>query len=440
MRVSFFKNIVFIPILGLICCGSTTDQKNDGFANSHILNDTLNISVINNLKKDTLLMGRNISEKSSTHIFTGANQWQAYMKLLKGKKVGIVANQTSVVNDTLESKNSLRVVDVHLVDFIYEFDNTISKVFAPEHGFRGTADAGEVIKDGVDLKTGIPIVSLYGKNKKPSKEQLKDIDIMVFDIQDVGARFYTYISTLHYVMEACAENSITLVVLDRPNPNGHYIDGPILEPQHTSFVGMHPVPVVHGMTIGEYAQMINGQGWLKNKAQCDLKVIAMKNYTHQTPYSLVIKPSPNLPNDVAINLYPSLCFFEGTPISAGRGTNKQFQLFGAPTLPQETYTYGFTPMANQGAKNPKFKAQNCFGLDVSTTKKLYGIQLKWLIDAYRDSQNKKDFFNSFFLKLSGTSLLQEQIKQGLSQKQIKDSWQQGLQNYNTMRKKYLLYN
>ena len=439
MSVSFFKNIVFIPILGLICCGSTNEQKNDGFADSLILKDTLNTTVTNNLEKDTLLVGRSIFEKSSDHIFTGANQWQAYMKLLKGKKVGIVANQTSVVNDTLESKNSLRVVDFHLVDFIYEFDNTISKVFATEHGFRGTADAGEAIKDAVDLKTGIPIISLYGKNKKPSKEQLKDIDIMVFDIQDVGARFYTYISTLHYVMEACAENNIELVVLDRPNPNGHYIDGPILEPQHASFVGMHPVPVVHGMTIGEYAQMINGQGWLKNKVQCDLKVIAMKNYTHQTAYSLAIKPSPNLPNDVAINLYPSLCFFEGTPISAGRGTNKQFQLFGGPTLPQEIYTYGFTPQANLGAKNPKFKSQDCFGRDLSTTKKLYGIQLSWLIDAYSDSQNKKDFFNSFFLKLSGTTLLQEQIQQGLTQKQIKATWQQDLQTYNTMRKNYLLY-
>ena len=439
MRVSFFKNIVFIPILGLICCGSTTEQKNDGFANSLILNDTLHTTVLNNQKRDTLLVGRSIFEKSSDHIFTGANQWPAYMKLLKGKNVGIVANQTSVVNDTLEYKNSLRVVDFHLVDFIYEFDNTISKVFAPEHGFRGTADAGEAIKDAVDLKTGIPIISLYGKNKKPSKEQLKDIDIMVFDIQDVGARFYTYISTLHFVMEACAENNIELVVLDRPNPNGHYIDGPILEPQHASFVGMHPVPVVHGMTIGEYAQMINGQGWLKNKVTCDLRVIAMKNYTHQTAYSLAIKPSPNLPNDVAINLYPSLCFFEGTPISAGRGTNKQFQLFGSPTLPQEIYTYGFTPQANQGAKNPKFKAQNCFGLDLSTTKKLNEINLNWLIDAYRVSQNKKDFFNSFFLKLSGTSLLQEQIQQGLTQKQIKATWQQGLQKYNTMRKNYLLY-
>ena len=439
MRVSFFKNIVFIPILGLICCGSTTEQKNDGFANSLILNDTLHTTVLNNQKRDTLLVGRSIFEKSSDHIFTGANQWPAYMKLLKGKNVGIVANQTSVVNDTLEYKNSLRVVDFHLVDFIYEFDNTISKVFAPEHGFRGTADAGEAIKDAVDLKTGIPIISLYGKNKKPSKEQLKDIDIMVFDIQDVGARFYTYISTLHFVMEACAENNIELVVLDRPNPNGHFIDGPILEPQHASFVGMHPVPVVHGMTIGEYAQMINGQGWLKNKVTCDLRVIAMKNYTHQTAYSLAIKPSPNLPNDVAINLYPSLCFFEGTPISAGRGTNKQFQLFGSPTLPQEIYTYGFTPQANQGAKNPKFKAQNCFGLDLSTTKKLNEINLNWLIDAYSVSQNKKDFFNSFFLKLSGTSLLQEQIQQGLTQKQIKATWQQGLQKYNTMRKNYLLY-
>ncbi len=439
MRVSFFKNIVFIPILGLICCGSTTEQKNDSVGNSLIFNNTLHATVSNNQMADTLLVGRSISKKSSSHIFTGANQWQEYMPLLKDKNVGIVANQTSVVNDTLANKNTLRVVDVHLVDFIYEFDNTITKVFAPEHGFRGTADAGEAIKDGIDLKTGIPIISLYGTNKKPSKEQLKDIDIMIFDIQDVGARFYTYISTLHYVMEACAENGIELVVLDRPNPNSHYVDGPILESQHASFVGMHPVPIVHGMTIGEYAQMINGEGWLKNQIQCKLRVIAMKNYTHQTPYSLSIKPSPNLPNDLAINLYPSLCLFEGTSISVGRGTQKQFQLFGAPTLPQKIYTYSFTPEVNQGAKNPKFKAQDCFGIDLSSTKKLYGLNLNWLLDAYRDSQNKKDFFNSFFLKLSGTSLLQEQIQQGFTQQQIKNTWQQGLQTYKAMRKNYLLY-
>ena len=439
MKVSFFKNIVFIPILGLICFGSTTERKKESIITSQILNYILCKRVSNNKRPDTLLLGRSISEKSKSHIFTGANRWEEYMPLLKNKNVGVVANQTSVVNDTLAYKNTLRVLDFHLVDFIYEFDNTITKVFAPEHGFRGTADAGEAIKDGIDLKTGIPIISLYGTNKKPSKEQLKDIDIMIFDIQDVGARFYTYISTLHYVMEACAENGIELLVLDRPNPNGHYIDGPILESQHASFVGMHPVPIVHGMTIGEYAQMINGESWLKNQIHCKLRVIAMKNYTHQTPYSLSIKPSPNLPNDTAINLYPSLCLFEGTSISVGRGTQKQFQLFGAPTLPQEIYNYSFIPEANQGAKNPKFKSQDCYGIDLSSTKKLYGLNINWLLDAYRVSENKKDFFNSFFLKLSGTSLLQEQIQQGFTQQQIKNTWQQGLQTYKAMRKNYLLY-
>ena len=450
MGVSFFKNIVFIPILGLFSCGSSAVEKNQGLAHNIIAQDTLHISEnkkatkeesakIKTTLQDTILIGRSIPAKSSKHILTGANQWQSYMDLLSNKKVGVVANQTSMVNDTLENKHNLRVVDFHLVDFINEFDKNVTKVFAPEHGFRGKADAGEVVKDGVDLKTGIPIISLYGKNKKPTAAQLSNVDIMVFDIQDVGARFYTYISSLHYVMEACAENNIPVIVLDRPNPNGHYTDGPILEPEHTSFVGMHPVAVVHGMTIGEYAQMINGQGWLANQIQCDLRVIKMKNYTHQTTYSLPVKPSPNLPNDVAITLYPSLCFFEGTPISAGRGTSKQFQIFGAPTLSKKNYSYGFTPQANEGAKYPKFKGEYCNGLDLSNTKKLNKINLHWLIQAYTTSGKKEEFFNTFFTKLAGTTKLQEQITQGHSEKQIRASWQQGLNAYNLMRKEYLLY-
>ena len=318
-------------------------------------------------------------------------------------------------------------------------DISVKKVFAPEHGFRGTADAGEHVKDGIDSKTGVPLISLYGSNKKPNQQQLKDIDVVVFDIQDVGARFYTYISTLHYVMEACAEAGIYLIVLDRPNPNGHYIDGPILENEHQSFVGMHPVPVVHGLTIGEYAQMINGEGWLKNNVKCELRVIKMRHYTHQTPYSLPIKPSPNLPNDQAINLYPSLCFFEGTFINAGRGTEMQFQIFGAPSLPASKYTFEYTPQANEGAKNPKFKGQLCHGKDLRNEPRLSKINLEWLIEAYNANGKKSGFFNSFFVKLAGTEKLQKQIEQGLSAEEIRDSWKEGLENFKEIRKKYLLY-
>ena len=262
---------------------------------------------------------------------------------------------------------------------------------------------------------------------------------MIFDIQDVGARFYTYISTLHYMMEACAENNIPLLILDRPNPNGHYIDGPILEPQHKSFVGMHPVPVVHGMTIGEYAQMINGEGWLTNGLKCDITIIKNKNYTHQSEYSLPIKPSPNLPNDVAINLYPSLCFFEGTTLSAGRGTEMQFQIFGAPNLPPEYYPFIFTPQANEGAKYPKFKNELCHGKDLRENKKLNKLNLEWLIEAYVSTGKRKDFFNSFFTKLAGTTKLQEQIEKGYTYREIRKTWLKGLVTYDKMRQKYSLY-
>lgn len=439
MVLAFVKNTLFITLLGLFSCGNTS--KDASINNQNTLEKTeINTNIVFNKKKNDTVkrFGRVFTEDKST-IRTGANQFTEYMPLLKGKKVGIVANQTSMVNDSLDYPDERRIVDNHLVDFIMEFDNHVIKVFAPEHGFRGKADAGEIVKDGIDVKTKIPVVSLYGKNKKPTADQLKDIDVMVFDIQDVGARFYTYISSLHYVMEACAEAGIPVIVLDRPNPNGHYIDGPILEKEHASFVGMHPVPVVHGMTIGEYAQMINGEGWLKNSAKCDLTVIKMKQYVRDMEYSLPIKPSPNLPNDVAINLYPSLCFFEGTIVSAGRGTENQFQVFGAPSLPAKFYDFKFTPHANEGAKKPKFKDELCNGKDLRNNPKLDKLNLEWLIEAYVANGKNKDFFNNFFVKLAGTKNLQEQIEKGYTAREIKKTWLEGLADYDKMRQKYLLY-
>ncbi|WGH76545.1 DUF1343 domain-containing protein [Tenacibaculum tangerinum] len=383
-----------------------------------------------------------IQPKEPKTIKTGADRIDQYLPFLKNKNIAIVANQTSILHVLQRAEVAPNVMGSattthHLVDYLHHYDGiNVQQVFAPEHGFRGKADAGEAIADGKDVKTNIPIISLYGKNKKPSPEQLKGTDVVVFDIQDVGARFYTYISTLHYVMEACAEATIPVIVLDRPNPNGHYIDGPILEPEHKSFVGMHPVPVVYGMTIGEYAQMINGEKWLANGVQCDLTVIPLENYTHQSIYSLPIKPSPNLPNDISINLYPSLCFFEGTNVSAGRGTDKQFQIYGSPFL--EKTNFSFTPQPNEGAKYPKYKGELCYGEDISTHQRLANLNLSWLLKAYKQSP-KKDFFNAFFTKLAGTKKLQQQIEQGLSEKEIKTSWQQDLESFKKVREKYVLY-
>jgi len=282
----------------------------------------------------------------------------------------------------------------------------------------------------------LQIVSLYGKNKKPSTIQLKGIDAVVFDIQDVGARFYTYISSLHYVMEACAEMGIPVIVLDRPNPNAHYIDGPVLETAHSSFVGMHKVPVVYGMTIGEYGKMINGEKWLENGIQCDLTVIPLENYNHQTAYRLPIKPSPNLPNDKSISLYPSLCFFEGTNVSAGRGTAMQFQIYGSPFL--ERSAFSFTPRANEGAKYPKHKNKRCFGEDLRTAQNLKKLDLSYLIRAYQQNTTK-EFFNTFFTKLAGTEKLQEQIEKELTEKEIRASWKKDLEVFKNVRNKYLIY-
>jgi uncharacterized protein YbbC (DUF1343 family) len=381
-------------------------------------------------------------------IKTGADNYENYLPLLKDKKIGIVTNQTGEIKliksiaqiegingnykgEDIEYKNQ------SIVDFLVEKKVSVQKIFAPEHGFRGTADAGEHIIDGKDTKTGLPIISLYGNNKKPKPEQLAGIDVMVFDLQDVGARFYTYISSLHYVMEACAEKNIQLIVLDRPNPNGSIVDGPILEKEFTSFVGMHPIPTLHGMTIGEYAQMINGEKWLKDSIQCELIVIPCSSYNKEMAYSLPVKPSPNLPNDQSINLYASLCLFEGTNVSVGRGTEKQFQIYGSPFLPKSDFS--FTPIPNLGAKEPLYKNELCYGEDLTSIKKVDKLELKWLIKAYKSTSDKSKFFNPFFSKLAGTKKLQQQIESGISEEEIRKSWEKGLVDFKEMRKKYLIY-
>jgi len=380
-----------------------------------------------------LLISCNSSAQEQNQIITGAQRTDLYIPILQSKQnIAIVANQTSVILDSLNNPK-------HLVDSLLSLDLKISKVFAPEHGFRGKADAGEHITDTKDKKTGLPIISLYGSNRKPSAEQLKDIDAVVFDIQDVGVRFYTYISTLHYIMEACAEQNIPVIVLDRPNPNGHYVDGPVLELEYKSFIGMHPVPVVYGMTIGEYGRMINGENWLENELKCDLKVIPLKNYNHNSDYSLPIKPSPNLPNDTSINLYSSICFFEGTTVSCGRGTEMQFQIFGDPKLPETSFDFNFTPVPNFGSKHPKHQDQLCFGLDLREHQKLNSINLDWLIAAYKAYPDKDEFFNTFFKKLAGTEKLQVQIEIGLTASHIRDSWQFDLYTFKKIRSKYLIY-
>jgi len=362
-------------------------------------------------------------------IIISAANVDAYIPLLKQKKVGIVAHQASVI---LNKKNT-----IHLVDLLRKKNISIQKVFAPEHGFRGRADAGEKVKNRVDPKTQLPIISLYGKNRKPNKEQLKGIEIMVFDLQDVGVRFYTYLSTLHNVMEACAENNIPLIVLDRPNPNAHYIDGPVLNLEHKSFVGMHPVPIVYGMTIGEYAQMINGEKWLANSIKCDLTVIPLENYTHQKTYELIIRPSPNLPNKQSIALYPSLCLLEPTKVSIGRGTDLQFQVYGHPGFPKTDFS--FVPKSNFGSKNPKHKGQICYGENLTIVNPPSKIELKWLLNAYSNFSEKDSFFLKGFERISGVSNLKKQLVEGASEKKIRDSWTDGLNEFKKTRTKYLLY-
>lgn len=364
-------------------------------------------------------------------IKTGADQTEVYLPLLKNKKIGIVSNQTSLIGKT------------HLIDSLLSLKINIKKVFCPEHGFRGDSEAGAKIENNIDSKTNLPIISLYGKNKKPGKADLNGLDIVIFDIQDVGVRFYTYISTLHYVMEACAENNIQLIVFDRPNPNGYYVDGPVLNPKFSSFVGMHKVPIVHGMTIGEYAEMINGEKYLSFQLKCNLKVVKVLNYSHKDYYILNVKPSPNLTNMNAVYLYPSLCLFEGTVMSIGRGTSKPFQIIGHPLL--ENTDYSFTPASIKGmSENPPYKGEICNGYDLSefSTAILRSeakLNLFWLIDTYKRLFNKTKFFNDFFDKLAGNDLLRKQIIEGKSEEEIKSSWETDLKVFKDIRKKYLLY-
>ncbi|MGB5272630.1 MAG: DUF1343 domain-containing protein [Flavobacteriaceae bacterium] len=380
-----------------------------------------------------------IQVDSPKTIIVGANRTALFLPMLEGKKVGIVANQTTVIFSGSKDDGTPES-HIHLVDSLLALKIDIKKVFAPEHGFRGEADAGEKVTDGFDQRSGLPLISLYGKNRKPTADQLKELDVVLFDIQDVGVRFYTYIATLQLVMEACAENQVPVIVLDRPNPNGHYIDGPNMEKEHMGFLGMAPIPLVYGMSIGEYAKMINEEGWLAGNLKADLTVIPLENWSHVSEYALPIRPSPNLPNDTAINLYPSLGLFEGTNINAGRGTEFQFQRFGAPFLDPSFFDFSYTPVPNFGSKTPKHNGAVCYGSDLSHTPRLSEVRLQWLIDAYAHALDKKKVFNeSGFTKHAGTAKLQQQIEAGLSEAEIKFTWQDDLERFKKIRAKYLLY-
>lgn len=365
-------------------------------------------------------------------ILTGAEQTELYFHMLRGKRIAFAGNHTSLIGG------------VHMVDTLMASGMNLVKVFSPEHGFRGTAAAGELVESGVDTRTGLQVISLYGRNRRPTPEQLADVDLVIFDIQDVGVRFYTYISTMTFIMQAAARENIPVIILDRPNPLGHYIDGPILESAHASFVGLHPVPVVHGMTVGEYAMMANGEGWLGPTLKCDLTVIPVANYTHNTRYALPVPPSPNLPNMVSVYLYPSLCFFEGTEISLGRGTQKPFQVFGHPAFDPKAFPYRFTPESLPAAPNPPQLGKVCQGWDltaipIEVLMEKDRINLSYLLEAYRNFPDKGKFFNTFFENLSGTTLMRHQILAGLSEEQIRASWQEGLKSFRSLRSNYLLY-
>ncbi len=367
---------------------------------------------------------------NSHDIKPGAARTEIYVPRLTGKKVGIVANNTSLINNT------------HLVDSLENLGINIVKIFTPEHGFLGTADAGELISDSAGLKNNVSIISLYNDKKKPSAEDLKNVDIMVFDIQDVGVRFYTYISTMHYVMQACAEEKIPLVILDRPNPNGYYVDGPVLQMEYKSFAGMHPVPVVYGMTIAEYAQMINGEKWLEGGIHCPLEVVLCENYTHDCYYELPVNPSPNLQNMRAVYLYPSLCLFEGTVMNVGRGTDFPFQVYGHPAYKDKEFYY--VPRKTAGAKNPRHRNIKCYGVDlrnrdIETIRTEKQINLSYIIDAYNKMNAPNNFFTSYFNYLAGNDILKKQIMDGLTDEQIRNTWSDDLLYFKTIRKKYLLY-
>jgi uncharacterized protein YbbC (DUF1343 family) len=370
--------------------------------------------------------GKNVSGVPSDKLVVGAERLDLLISKISGRNVGLVVNYTALVGKT------------HLADTLKSRGVKVKKILAPEHGFRGTAANGEYVKDGIDSKTGLPVISLYGKDRKPTAAQLSDIDVVIFDIQDVGVRFFTYVGTLHYVMESCAENGKELIVLDRPNPNAGYIDGPVLKMEFQSFIGMHPVPVVHGLTIGEYAQMINGEEWLEGKKKCSLQIISMENWKHTDEYSLPQRPSPNLPNDQAIRLYPSICFFEGTVLSLGRGTQMPFQVVGHPDL--RNMPFEFTPITIEGmAKNPPQENKVCYGIDLRKVAVPKKIELHYLIDMYKSFPDKEKFFIPFFERLAGNSELRQQIKDGLTEEQIRETWKTDLNAYKKMREKYLLY-
>ena len=356
----------------------------------------------------------------------GGAQFDKYLPLLKGKRVGVVVNQTSTIGRAL------------LPDTLLSRGVNITAIFGPEHGFRGEAADGATIKDGKDARTGKPVRSLYGATKKPTAEMLKDVDVLIFDIQDVGTRFYTYISTMHYVMEAAAEQGKSVIVLDRPNPNGWYVDGPVMEPAHKSFVGMHPIPVVHGLTVGELAKMINGEKWLAGGKQCPLTVIPVQGYTHSTRYVLPVRPSPNLPNQHAVSLYATMCLFEGTDVSVGRGTDTPFEVIGAPTQPS-TRPYSFTPRPNAGSTAPPQNGKLCYGEDLRQTGNELGFTLRYLIDYYQQSTSKDKFFGKYFEQLTGTPTVRDMIVAGKSEPEIRAAWEPKLGQYKAMRKKYLLY-
>ncbi len=363
------------------------------------------------------------SEVQTKTVLPGAYQLTEYIPVLKGKKVAATVNHSSTIGTT------------HLVDTLLDLDIDLSRVFTPEHGFKGT------VSDGVEIeyetgREGYQLISLYGKNKKPTPEQLAGVDVMLFDIQDVGARFYTYISTMHYVMEACAENDIPVIILDRPNPNASYVDGPVLDTAFSSFVGMHPIPIVYGLTMGELAHMINGEKWLNNEIQCDVSVVKNQNWNHQTRYSLPVKPSPNLPTDLSISLYPSLCLFEGTIISVGRGTTHPFQQIGHPQYPDSSHV--FTPVSMEGAKWPPYEDQECKGLSFKDDKPTHKLSLGLLIDTY-NKMNTEGFFNNYFKRLAGSDKLQQQIIAGMSELEIRQTWAEDLAEFKEKRKSYLLY-
>ncbi|MFD0792852.1 exo-beta-N-acetylmuramidase NamZ domain-containing protein [Mucilaginibacter litoreus] len=384
---------------------------------------------------DSTTIKQTTVKRVTNPILPAADRTELYLDYLKGRKVGMLINQTSVIGPN----------KVPVVDSLLKLGVKVKKIFGPEHGFRGNASNGATIGNTTDPVTGLPAISLYGKHFKPTPEDLKGIDLMIFDVQDVGTRFYTYISTLHYVMEACAENNIELLILDRPNPNGIYVDGPVLDTAFRSFVGMHPIPVTHGMTIGEYAQMINGEGWLKNKVQCKLKIVKVGNYSRDMAYELPVNPSPNLNTQQSILLYPHICFFEGTKLSLGRGTLFPFQVIGSPLL-KGRYEFNFKPVSIPGmSENPPLKDTVCYGLDLKnynmqTIRSSGKLNLAWLIDLYKVYPDKAHFFNAYFKKLAGTDELRKQIIAGKTEAEIRQSWEPALTKFKAIRGKYLLYN